>query len=359
MDRTLEQPMDKRAVVYLNIPFGASPEHRPPEGPLHASRDVKHRYMEALGREVASALPLLAEYSVPAIYVGGGSPSVMLPDDVSSLLRRLREGVNLERGFELSMEAVPQTVGTPCMDGMKTGGVNRVCLRVPSGSDVELERLGCGFTRQRVEEAMMFLARFNFRNLGFDTMYGLPGQNEKSLCQSLKFLTFFEPEHITLTRWASGEQGEEAERAGGGEGTAQRATEGGTEGAGDEGRTEGERATERAVDDELFGFACEMLAGAGYRRYAAGPVRAGIADVLGAPGTPDASACFTREDRRRECRLLTSALDGCDVFGFGLGATSLMGGVLCTNTDNLALYLENSASYDKIVAKVERVGLEA
>ena len=330
MDRTLEQPMEKRAVVYLNIPFGASPERRPPEGPLHASHDVKHRYMEALGREVASALPLLAEYSIPAIYVGGGSPSVMLPDDVSSLLRRLREDVNLERGFELSMEAIPQTVGTPCMDGMKTGGVNRVCLRIPSGNDDELARIGCGFTRQRVEDAMMFLARFNFRNISFDTMYGLPGQDEKSLRQSLKFLTFYEPEHITLTRWASGEQSEGAERA---EGTAK--------------------------TSELLEFAGEMLASAGYRRYADGPVRTGIAGVLEAPGTPDASACFTREDRRGECRFLTGALNGCDVFGFGLGTTSLMGGVLCTNTDNLPLYLENSASYDKIVAKVERVGSEA
>lgn len=308
MDKTLEQPLEKRAVIYIRIPFGtARLPHapRPMDGPLFADSETKHRYMQALRREVASALPLLEEYSVPAIHVGGGSPSSVRPDDVSALLRGVRAGVNLERGFELSMQVAPQTVGTPCMDGMKVGGVNRVSLRVPSADDDELERLGCGFTRETVEHAVEFLARFNFRTIGFDVACGLPGQDERSLRTTLKVATFYEPEHVRVLRWGAGDGGA---RTAPGEGA-----------------------------DGLLGQARDFLAGAGYRAYASGGSLR-----YAKPGYESAYA--------------KGLLSGdCDVFGFGLGAVSFMGGVRCENTADLATYIENSASFDKIVAKAERL----
>lgn len=317
MSKTLEEPMGKRAVVCLHIPFRSTAQERPGEGRLYADSAVKHRYMQALRREFDAALPLLAEYSVRSIYVRGGSPSVMRPDDVSALMRHVRESLNLERGFELAMQTLPQTVGTPCMDGMKAGGVNCIDLQVASATDAELEGAGCGYVREHVDNAMRFISRFSFPRLGFDAMCGLPGQSERSLRESVKFWTFYEPEHITLTRW---------NRA---------AVE-----AGDASNAQG-------YADELLGLACEELEKVGYVRYAE------LADdtCMGTATRP--TTCFALPGKERDG--VVDMLLGSDVFAFGLGATSLMEGVECTTTDDLGIYLENSESFDRIVARAERL----
>ena len=309
MDKTLESPKARRAVVHLNIPFRSAQGPRPGEGALYADSATKHRYMEALGREFDAALPLLDEYSVPAICVSGGSPSVMRPDDVSALLRRVRAGLNLERGFELSMQALPQTVGTPCMEGMKAGGVNRVDLQVLSALDAELERAGCGYRRDHVENAIRFISRFAFREVGFDVMCGLPGQEERTLRESVKFWTFYEPEYIRLAVW-------------------------------DNPAPQPAKPDDGKRTQELFDAACEGLQAAGYRHYA---------DYAGC-------AHFVRAGKGG--KYTEGALAGLDVFAFGLGATSFMDGVECTTTQNLTVYLDKSSSFDKIVEKAERLSNE-
>ena len=306
MDKTLVNPKARRAVVQFGIPFRSTQEVRSGEGALYADGVTKHRYMESLGAEFASALPLLDEYSVPAICVSGKSASVMRPDDVSALLRHVRQGLNLERGFELSMRALPQTVCTPCMEGMKAGGVNRVDLQVASAVDAELGRAGYGYRREHVENAMSFISRFSFREIGFDVVCGLPGQDERSLRESVKFWTFYEPECIRLSIW---------------EGHAS--------------QTASTREEERAR--KLFTMASEGLQAAGYRH---------CADFAG-------SAHFVRSNRG--CSFVQGVLEGLDVFAFGLGGASYMGGVACVTTQSLPVYLENSASFDKIVERVERL----
>lgn len=323
--------MDKRAVVAVRIPFGSGASPRPPEGPLAADSATKHRYMEALALEMRAALPLLSEYSVAAIYVGGGSPSVMRPDDMAGFLRELREGCNLERGFELSLGVAPQTVGTPCMDGLKGGGVNLARMRVPSAQDAELERAGCRYRRADVENAMLFMGRFGIRETGFEVAYGMPGQDERSLGRTLQLACAYRPELVSLSPWPDG-------------------------------RGAGPTEAEAYAAPADVSCAAELLMRGAFPSMGAAVGRADLLSVGSRYLEEHGYTCyaawngtvlFGRDGRRS--RYVEARLSGCDVFGLGLGAVSLMGGVLCQNTGDLECYLACSASFDKITARAERL----
>lgn len=286
--------MNRRAVVSIRIPFSASRTLCAIEGPLVAGSQTKHRYMQALEKECASALSLLADYEVRAIRVEGGSPSAVRPDDVARLLRFFRKNLNLSKSFEVSMELLPQTAGTPCMDGMKGGGVNRILLQIPSALDEDLERLGCGFGFDDIQNALAFIGRFCFKDLTVNTCYGISGQDERSFVQSLKMIASCEPETIRLAPYPG---------------------------------------VDAAGDACGLASAQEVLEKAGYARWS---------DDL-----------FTKP--RYTPRYESALREGVDVFGFGLGAVSRMERVLCTNTEDLNVYLASEGSYGKIVAKVEEL----
>ena len=288
--------MSRHAVVSVNIPFSASKKPSAVEGPLVAGSDTKHRYMHVLEQECAGAFSLLEDYEVRAIHVGGGSPSAMRPDDIAHLLRLLRSHATFSHPFEISMEVLPQTVGTPCMDGMKGGGVSRMHLHVPSIDDEDLVRLGCGFTFADIQTALSFSGKFRIDGFDPHVMYGIPGQAESSLRRTLGYVLACGADSVTLVPYCGSPEDAEVDPA-----------------------------------SEALARARTILERADYRQCA--------------------PACYARPGREP---LLTKT-DGCDVFGFGLGAVSHIGGIICTNTAELQAYLASEGSYDRIVAKVERL----
>jgi oxygen-independent coproporphyrinogen-3 oxidase len=257
--------------------------------------DAKRRYLEALEREIASALPMLSEYSFPAIYFGGGSPSVMNPDALAKLLRDLRKLLNFEHGAEVTIEVMPQTVGTPNLSGLASGGYNRISLSVQSVLPAELETLECGFNVQQIQDAVLFLDRFRFNNVNLDIMYGIPGQTETSWRRTLLAACSFAPAHISAYPFL--------------------ALDGETENG------------LRMSDEELTVLrqqAIQVLGEYGYKSYTANH--------------------FARDGR--QSKYVRLRLEGMDYIGLGLGARSLVDSISYANTTDWNTYLAHSANFE-------------
>ena len=91
---------------------------------------------------MAAELGGRVEQGVDSIYLGGGTPSVLAPDQLERLFKAVRENFAVESGAEITVECAPGTITEPVLDGLVGCGVNRVSLGVQSFVDQECSSVG-------------------------------------------------------------------------------------------------------------------------------------------------------------------------------------------------------------------------
>jgi oxygen-independent coproporphyrinogen-3 oxidase len=155
-------------------------------------------YLHELLREIASVGEAGRRPSVDSVYFGGGTPSLMSPEQAKDLLSALADSFHLSAGAEISLESNPRTVDWEKLAGFRSAGVNRLSLGMQSGEDDELQLLGrihrFADTRQAYEDAR----KSGFENISLDLIFGLPGQTLPAWERSLSRALSLEPEHISL-----------------------------------------------------------------------------------------------------------------------------------------------------------------
>ncbi len=113
-----------------------------------------HRYVEqvaddmAASGQIAQRLGARLDRSVDSIYLGGGTPSVLAPDQLESLFRAVRNGFDVNRSAEITVECAPGTLTDSILNALLECGVNRVSLGVQSFVDKECSSVGRLHTRE-------------------------------------------------------------------------------------------------------------------------------------------------------------------------------------------------------------------
>ena len=126
--------------LYLHIPFCAAICNYCNFSRGLLDEGAKRRYVDALVREIRSAPEAGAE--IDSIFFGGGTPSVLSPDEVSRIVSACRETFGVGPGVEVTLEANPEGVSERRLAGYREAGVNRLSYGVQSFHDEELRRLG-------------------------------------------------------------------------------------------------------------------------------------------------------------------------------------------------------------------------
>jgi oxygen-independent coproporphyrinogen-3 oxidase len=157
--------------------------------------DLKARYVRALLREIA-----LAADGLPAdtIYFGGGTPSLLEPVEIASIIDACRESFAVTSDAEITLEANPESVTTDRLAGFRAAGVDRLSYGVQSFHDAELQRLSRLHTASRAELAVTEARTAGFENVSLDLMMWLPQQDVATWLQSVDKLIALGPEHASL-----------------------------------------------------------------------------------------------------------------------------------------------------------------
>ena len=134
-------------------------------------------YLELLLGEIAAAP---AGPPLSTVYVGGGTPSMLTPAQLDSLLVALRRRFGIAPGAEISLELDPASFDGPRLAGYLAAGVNRVSLGGQSFDDAVLERLGRRHRRADLLQAASWLDQARqggeLASWSLDLIQGLPGQ---------------------------------------------------------------------------------------------------------------------------------------------------------------------------------------
>ncbi|QPN58559.1 radical SAM protein [Synechococcus sp. CBW1002] len=132
-------------------------------------------YLALLEAEIAASPP---GPSLSTVYLGGGTPSLLTPEQVEGLLASLQRRYGLAAGAELSLELDPASFDQTRLEGYLSAGINRVSLGGQSFDDTVLAGLGRRHRRSDLLEACGWLAaaqrRGSLRSWSLDLIQGLP-----------------------------------------------------------------------------------------------------------------------------------------------------------------------------------------
>lgn len=153
-------------------------------------------YVDALLKDLESALPLIWGRLVHSIFIGGGTPSLFSGEAIDRLLAGVRARVRLDPDAEITLEANPGTVEAKRFEAYARAGVNRISLGVQSFNEEKLKALGRIHGRQEAIEAAQ-IARSTVRNFNIDLMYALPEQNVEEALADVTQALALQPTHLS------------------------------------------------------------------------------------------------------------------------------------------------------------------
>ena len=158
--------------------------------------ELKRQYVDALLVEIRRAAE--PETRADTIFFGGGTPSLLEPSEIASLIGACRESFDLTPDAEVTLEANPETVTFDRLELFRAAGVNRLSYGVQSFRDDELIRLSRLHSASRAREAFANARAAGFDNVSLDLMMWLPQQSVSNWLESVDALIDISPDHASL-----------------------------------------------------------------------------------------------------------------------------------------------------------------
>jgi putative oxygen-independent coproporphyrinogen III oxidase len=156
--------------------------------------DLRARLADARwGGPSASGRPALA-----SVYLGGGTPSLVRPDALASLLERVGARFGIEDGAEITLEANPGADERGDPRALARAGATRLSFGVQSLDPVELGRLGRRHSPADPVRAIAEARDAGFPSVSLDLLYDIPGQTAASWNATLDGALALEADHLSL-----------------------------------------------------------------------------------------------------------------------------------------------------------------
>ncbi|MBT2288158.1 oxygen-independent coproporphyrinogen III oxidase [Paenibacillus albidus] len=144
-------------------------------------------YLRALDREMELTVEKTPPGVIKTIFVGGGTPTVLKPDEMAYFLASVRTHFpHWAEDIEFSMEANPGTTDPEKLAVMKAGGVNRVSFGVQAFQNELLTGIGRIHNVDDVYRSLENARSAGLDNLSVDLMFGLPNQTVDMLAESIR-----------------------------------------------------------------------------------------------------------------------------------------------------------------------------
>jgi oxygen-independent coproporphyrinogen-3 oxidase len=159
---------------------------------------LKARYVDALVAEIEGAGRSGRSGGADTIYFGGGTPSLLEPEEIARIVDACDRSFELARDREVTLEANPESVSRERLAGFRAAGINRLSVGVQSFRDDELGRLSRLHTAARAQAAIREARAAGFDNVSLDLMMWLPGQSVTDWLGSVEQAIALAPDHLSL-----------------------------------------------------------------------------------------------------------------------------------------------------------------
>jgi len=185
------------AGIYVHVPFCLT---RCGYCDFNAYAGLDHlapRYVAALRAEADLAARGWAEERIVSVFLGGGTPTTLDPDDLGGLLVHLRERFDVDHDAEITIEANPDTVDAAKLEELLRVGFARVSMGAQSFDPSVLDALERVHSPESVGRAVMAAREAGVENLSLDLIYGAHGETLESWRRTLEQAIDLASEHVS------------------------------------------------------------------------------------------------------------------------------------------------------------------
>ncbi len=181
--------------AYLHIPFCSSFCSYCDFTSFTGKESIRPAYVSSLCDEIGAS-----DLSGPlkTVYVGGGTPSLLEPNELKRILDALRGRAGVREDAEVSMEANPESVDSARLTAFRKAGINRLSLGAQSSQGRLLSELSRCHDWSQVEKAARAAREAGIRDLSIDLMIGLPGQTVGMIRATLADTLALSPDHLSV-----------------------------------------------------------------------------------------------------------------------------------------------------------------
>ncbi len=231
--------------IYLHIPFCTTKCTYCAFNTYTNLETLLPAFVDALIREINIVGRSSPYTRISTIFFGGGTPSLLTPDQFSALLEALHSAFPVQPDAEITLEANPNDLNRDYLRDLRARGLNRISIGMQTTNANELALFKRRHDNDEVAQAVSAARWGGFDNLNLDLIYGIPHQTLASWQTTITQMLALKPDHISLYALSLEE------------GTPMHAWV--------------ERGRLPEPDDDLaadmYDFATEQLAAAGYQQY--------------------------------------------------------------------------------------------
>jgi len=195
--------VNQRAGIYIHIPFCERKCTYCNFNTTDFVGELAEQYIHAVAREISYwgerlEGPARQRAIVDSIFFGGGTPSIVEPLQLASLVTACRAAFDVDAESEITIEINPGSFARAKVDGWLRAGINRASVGVQSFIDRELVSLSRTHTAADARRILDLLRDAGFKNISLDLIAGLPEQSLEDWEFNLREALAIRPEHLSL-----------------------------------------------------------------------------------------------------------------------------------------------------------------
>lgn len=139
---------------------------------------ISNSYIDLLLQEIDSVREqIVGEIKVPSIFFGGGTPSLMQPNDIGRVIAKIKNEFDLLSNSEITLECNPDTVTKDSLENFKKVGINRVSFGMQSAVPHVLATLDRTHKPENLAQATTWANEVGISEISVDLIYGTPGES--------------------------------------------------------------------------------------------------------------------------------------------------------------------------------------
>lgn len=156
----------------------------------------KDQLIANLVREIALRKHELHNQTVETIYFGGGTPSILIQNELDFIINAVYKYHNVSLNPEISLEANPDDLNELRIQELAKSKINRLSIGVQSFFDRHLKLMNRAHNAQEAKSSLS-IAKQYFKNISVDLIYGIPGLTNQQWKQNIQTAVSFGIQHIS------------------------------------------------------------------------------------------------------------------------------------------------------------------
>lgn len=167
--------------------------------PIAGYRKMTDAYIDCLIREMEFVSRQCADRILDSVYVGGGTPTTLEPEQLDRLLGRLKELFDFETVREFTVEAGrADSITVEKLQVLRRHGVTRISVNPQTMKQETLDLIGRKASVEQVEEAFALARKAGFDNINMDLILGLPGETKEDVQRTVDRVVELAPDSLTV-----------------------------------------------------------------------------------------------------------------------------------------------------------------